>query len=585
MERFRPHLGSGLLWVVCWLGLTPIVSAADGPSEPGIPVTNAFVQRKCGVCHKSDAQGRMGRISWERTTPEGWEQALKRMVRLNGLTLKSEEAKEILAYLSTHHGLAPEEAAPIQYIAEHRLQDEKVPEPVQGACTACHLAGVPMSWRRSKEDWKLLVNMHLAYFPVAEFGAFTRDPSPLGAPDPPPTQDKKQPVEKALEFWGNSYKLQSPAWSTWHAAMRSPKLAGHWLLSGSQPGKGRIAGEVTITADGENSFRTETRITYIRSGQTVTRSGRSTVYTGYAWRGRSSSADAGSGGGATSDAAPDTAQDLREVMMLSRDQNQMSGRWFWGAYQEFGMDVHLVRDTGALQLLTTDLTSLRSVSSKPQTLKIYGNHLPADLTTQDVDFGKGVTVSALQRVSEQVLTATVVVDDKATPGPRDLFVKGASIASAVVIFDHVDYLKVSPDWSLARLGGNTHPKGYFQFEAIGYDNGPDQKPNTPDDICIGPLPARWSLEEFLAVYGDDDREFVGKLNGETGLFSPAAEGPNPKREHSRNNYGDVWVVAELTDGTLARSTPGKMARPLTAKSYLVVAVPQYLRWDQPEVAP
>jgi quinohemoprotein amine dehydrogenase len=75
------------------------------------------------------------------------------------------------------------------------------------------------------------------------------------------------------------------------------------------------------------------------------------------------------------------------------------------------------------------------------------------------------------------------------------------------------------------------------------------------------------------VYGDDDKEFVGSLSP-SGFFTPALEGPNPKRKFGRNNYGDVWVVATYkVDG-----------KPLTAKSYLVVAIPLYVRWDQPEVA-
>ena len=100
--------------------------------------------------------------------------------------------------------------------------------------------------------------------------------------------------------------------------------------------------------------------------------------------------------------------------------------------------------------------------------------------------------------------------------------------------------------------------------------------NTADDIELGPVAAQWKMEEFVASYNDDDTEFVGALNGDTGLFVPAADGPNPKRRQSRNNYGDVWVVASI-------KPPGS-DKTLTARSYLVVAVPQYVRWDQPEVA-
>ena len=86
------------------------------------------------------------------------------------------------------------------------------------------------------------------------------------------------------------------------------------------------------------------------------------------------------------------------------------------------------------------------------------------------------------------------------------------------------------------------------------------------------MDAEWSVEEFYAVYGDDDKDFVGALSP-SGFFTPSSEGPNPKRKFSRNNYGDVWVVA----------TYKGEEKPLTAKSYLVVSIPLYVKWDQPEV--
>ncbi len=96
-------------------------------AEEGFPVTDPLVIKKCGTCHTKDEKGNLSRISYTRATPEGWEEAIKRMVRLNGLVLTSAEAKPILKYLSTNHGLAPEEAKPVMYMPEHRLVDEAVP--------------------------------------------------------------------------------------------------------------------------------------------------------------------------------------------------------------------------------------------------------------------------------------------------------------------------------------------------------------------------------------------------------------------------------------------------------------------------
>src|SRR5438105_14054726 len=100
-------------WLLAVLVLTaaPQVRAQD----EGIPVTNDVVRAKCGSCHKSDDKQRMSRISYRRATPENWEKTIKRMVVLNHATLDPADARVILKYLSDRHGLAPEEARPIEF--------------------------------------------------------------------------------------------------------------------------------------------------------------------------------------------------------------------------------------------------------------------------------------------------------------------------------------------------------------------------------------------------------------------------------------------------------------------------------------
>jgi quinohemoprotein amine dehydrogenase len=152
------------------------------------------------------------------------------------------------------------------------------------------------------------------------------------------------------------------------------------------------------------------------------------------------------------------------------------------------------------------------------------------------------------------------------------------LPNAFAVYDKVDFIQVTPGSALARLGGGsaTHPKGYQQFEAMAYANGADGKPHTADDVELGPVDAAWSVEEFMAVFGDDDKNFVGNLS-DTALFTPASDGPNPERKFSRNNYGDVWIVAT------AKNEKDKDGKPLSSRSYLVVTVPTYINWDQPEV--
>jgi len=544
-------------------------SASKDAKEPGFPVTDPLVVSKCGACHQPDTKGNLSRISWIRTTPEGWEEAIKRMVRLHGLALEPSDARKILRYLSDDHGLAPDEAKPVAYIAENRMIDEKLPnEEIVHACNACHALGKPLSWRRSADDWKLLANMHIAFFPAIENTSFQRPPRRPDAPPLPPGTDTRPPVEQALSYFAKNAPLQSAEWSEWHASMRTPKLNGRWLVYGTQPGKGRFFGEMSVEAGAAGeAFSTKTKLTYVSDGSVLVESGKGIVYTGYAWRGRENAEQTGS--------APDAPKTIREVMMLSRDQSQLEGRWFWGAYQEFGMDVSMRRASESPTVLGVDLYSLKAGSTN-SVVRIYGDHLAQDVTPNDLDLGSGVTVKKILSKSPGLVIVNVDVAKGATPGKRDVAVKSAVAPGAFAVYDRVDYVKVTPQTPLAHLGSDVHAKGYCQFEAIAYNNGPDAKSGTADDIELGPVPAQWKLEEFVATYGDDDVEYVGTMNAETGLFTPALDGPNPKRKHSRNNYGDVWAVATVkVAGT---------DEPLTGKSYLIVSVPQYIRWDQPEVA-
>ena len=88
-----------------WMFVLPMLMAEDG-----IPVNEPLVIAKCGSCHTRDEQGNMQRISWERATPEAWQAALGRMMRLNRVVLTPAEARSIKKYLSTDHGLAPDES-------------------------------------------------------------------------------------------------------------------------------------------------------------------------------------------------------------------------------------------------------------------------------------------------------------------------------------------------------------------------------------------------------------------------------------------------------------------------------------------
>jgi quinohemoprotein amine dehydrogenase len=574
------------------------IRADEGQLTQGIPIDHQLTITKCGGCHQRDANGMMRRLSFIRTSPEVWEQAMKRMIRLNGLVIEPEEAREILKYLSANNGLAPEEAKPVFWEAEHRLfrdQSDKIPsDSLQHTCNYCHTIGRVLTQRRTREDYDKLIAMHIGLFPGAEntfhprrgSGPQPQEPVTMSSPTgnnpsvvpPPPLlipfrRDGKYPSEIAVDYLAKAQPLMTPEWASWKAAMRTPKLAGKWLLIGYQQGKGRVFGTVTIeTGASPDEFTTKTDIEYATSGITLSRAGKSIVYTGYSWRGRTA-------GGTKEAASADPGSnptEWREALFVSRDANTMDGRWFWGGYQEFGIDAHLVRIGTQPTLAGASAFSLQSPSTTE--MRVYGANFPADMKPADFDFGTGITVKRIVRKTPTMATLEVQAAPGLATGIRDISLARSTAERAIAVYDKIAYIKVLPDANMARLGGTIAAKQFAQFEAVAYAAGPDGKPKTTDDVPLGPVSARWSMEEFVSTPGDDDVKFVGKLN-DSGLFTPNLEGPNPERKKQANNYptnnwGDIWVSATY-------DAPGAAA--LKGRSYLVVTVPVYIRYDQPEV--
>lgn len=596
--RFHRELRRATLWLA--LGCAVLyVRDAKAAQPQGIPIDDQLTISKCGGCHKRDANGMMGRLSYIRTSPEVWDQAIKRMIRLNGLTITPTEFHDILRFLSSNNGLAPEEMKPAFFEVAHETdgyQDDYTPNAsLQNVCNRCHSIGRVLEQRRTREDYEKLVTMHIGLFPGA---ANIFRPTPqraLSEADAPahqeetatagvhmeypkaitPPTDGKYPVDRALDYLAKAQPLITPEWTSWRAAMRPQKLVGTWLLWGDQPGKGKIYGQVVIgTGSADDQFTTNIQFTYASTGTTVKSSGKGIVYTGFNWRGRVTPPGADPAAHLITATAIPTG--WREAMMVSRDGNSIDGRWFWGGFGELGIDVHLVRAESEPVVLGTDITALQSPSKG--TVKIYGGNLPASLKPSDIDLGNGVTVTKIVSATPSLATVEVEVAKGLPVGMHDLAIGRASVKEALAVYDQIAYIQVEPEAHMSKLGGLKYPKEYSQFEAVAYAAGPDGKPDTDDDISLGPVPVRWGLEEFVSTPDDDDIKFVGSVD-DTGLFTPNVEGPNPQRKKQANNfpvenYGDVWVVATYR-------APG--GAELKAKSYLVVTVPNYTIYDQPEV--
>jgi quinohemoprotein amine dehydrogenase len=542
-------------------------SAAPTPKpEEGIPIADETVRKACGSCHRPDEKGQLSRISFQRNTPEGWQNQIQRMVALNGLTIDPATARQVVKYLANNLGLAPEEAKPAAWEVEKRWIDFKYTAnaDAESACNKCHSLGRVISQRRTRSEWDLLVAMHRGWYPLVDNQAFRRGgPAPRDRSTDGRPPDTRQPVEKAIDHLSQTFPLKTPEWAAWSANMRPARIDGTWTLSGWELGKGAIYGRVVITTDPSTPDEFTTSATYrmARTGETISRTGRAIVYTGFQWRGRSTSS------------ADDSS--LREVMSIDRNWRTMEGRWFTGGYDELGIEVKLERLGTETRVLGTDRTALRQGGAN-QELKIYGANFSSSLRPADIDLGPGLAVTRVVSVTPEMATVSVDVAATAAIATRDVFIAGSSRQKALAVFDRVDSLKVKPDWAMARVGGGAFPKALAQFEAWAYHNGADGRADTPDDVELGLVDAAWSMEEFAAIYNDDDIKFVGTLDAKTGRFTPNIDGPNPARNGQRNNVGDVWVVASYQTDAAGEKRPAAMLR---ARSHLLVTVPLYMRFD------
>lgn len=545
MPRPKRLFGLSLaaLFAAAGVGAQP----ADTGPGPGIPVHDETVRRACASCHPPDDQGRLSRISFRRTTPEGWQQTIRRMVTLNDVDLAPETAREVVRHLANRLGLAPAEALDAAWEAERRADDQPYDDAdVEETCTQCHSMGRVISQRRTEEEWSLLMAMHRGYYPFTDFQAFRRGDPGKGEP---------QAVDRAVAHLSERFPFETAAWSAWSATMRPPRLAGTWLLRGHAPGRGAVYGQVTIApaAGAEDEFTTEAAYVYARSGRQVERTGRAIVYTGFQWRGRSVPGDPG-------------ADELREVMFVERGWRTMRGRWFTGGYDETGIDVTLERLAGAPAVAGVHPPAVEAGTAA--TVQVHGRGLAA--SADAVDFGPGVSVLDVTGTGDR-LDVRVRVDADAPPGARDLVLDRTVANAALTVYDEVHRIEVTPRAGMARIGGIRFPKQFQQFEARAWHHGPDGEPATDDDLDLGMVDARWSLEEYAVTFGDDDLRYVGAVEPD-GRFVPAVDGPNVERSGSRNNVGDVWVVAtwppDAGDGAGLRG-----------RAHLLVTVPLYLRWD------
>ena len=308
---------------------------------------------------------------------------------------------------------------------------------------------------------------------------------------------------------------------------------------------------MTVSADpsSPDGFNVETHYVIARTGETVTRAGKSVVYTGFQWRGR---------GG-----VPGSDNVWREVMMVDRDWREMAGRWFTGAYDEIGIDVKLERLGSEPVVLGSDRAALKTASTAQR-----GEDLRRQPAGYDQAGGYRLRPgrhghARRERDAGRARHRGGRRRGRADRPARSSRWPGRSSRRARRLRQDRRHQGAARRLGMARVGGVVFPKMLAQFEAMGTHNGPDGKPDTEDDIDLGMVDATWTIEEYTATYDDDDMKFVGDA-GRQGAVHAERRRPEPaSAAGNRNNIGDVWVVAELIQMTGAGKRRSRSGRART----------------------
>ncbi|HEV7135262.1 MAG TPA: quinohemoprotein amine dehydrogenase subunit alpha [Steroidobacteraceae bacterium] len=520
-----------------------VIAAVLACSAPGFahaapagqsPVGLVALRTHCGECHREVSPGSFDRISQERKTPEGWAMTIFRMRQVHGVQLTSEAEGAIIQYLSDAQGLAPSEVHAGRYALERRpnVPDLKLPGDLNAMCGRCHsLARVALQ-RRTAAEWEKLADFHVGEWPYLEYEDGSRDLDWFGI------ATTQLPAKLAHLF-----PLQTPAWQEWKDRPHA-SLAGQWIVHGEMPGRGAYYGVAHITRTAPDRYRTRYQLQYA-DGAPFNGSSDAILYTGFEWRGTGTLG----------------AKSLHEVYFASADGTQIDGRWFLSDHSEIGGDWAANRSTGTASVLAVIPSALKAGTT--QRVIVIGRALRGT-----VDLGTGTRSRVVARKPYGLILA-VSVEPQAAPGYRTVHIGGASRSELLAVYRHVDRLEVEPVLAIARVGGGALAPVEAQFRAIGYMDltGANGKV-TP--VRLGAMPVTWSVAPFDAAAAKrGDVRFAGTLD-QDGLFRPAGGGPDPEREFSDNNTGDLFVTA----------TPKAGQGTVAGKAHLVVTIQ---RWVTPAI--
>ena len=245
-RKLRSGLSASLLAVAACAALHSPYSLAARDAQ-------TILKETCQGCHTPEADNALSRISHQRKTPEGWLMSIARMQTMHGLQISDEDRRTLVKYLADTQGLAPSETDGVRYALERRLNTvEKFDDQTSQMCGRCHSGARVALQRRPAQEWERLVNFHLGQWPSLEYQALARDRDwfDIARKDMVPLLAKR-------------YPLDNPAWKKWlSAAPKAEAFAGDWSFSGHLPGKGELAGVMSVTAAGDDTFKVSVKGQY-----------------------------------------------------------------------------------------------------------------------------------------------------------------------------------------------------------------------------------------------------------------------------------------------------------------------------------
>ncbi len=525
MKRFRHYLSAGALAVMA-CAVLPSASAKDG-----VAILNA----KCKVCHLPDDKTQLTpekplfRISYQRKTPEGWLASIGRMQVMYGVKISDQDRRDLVKYLADKQGLAPSETEGARYAMERRLNTiESFDTQLTEMCARCHSGARFALQRRPEGEWGRLVHFHMGRWPSLEYQMMSRDRDWFGLA-----------IKEVVPALAKAYPLESQAWADWQKQRpQAASLVGDWSFSGHMPGKGDVAGVMKVASTDKDQFKVTVKGKYA-DGSPFDGDGSAVLYNGYEWRGSVKIGDV----------------TMRQV--FSALKGEMRGRMFDKTHDERGLDF-VAAQKGTTLVLGVQPGYVKA--GEETEVSIVGSSLQGAPS-----FGKGIQVVSVVAQTPERVTVKVKAAADADAGMHEVSV-GSATGGSLAVYKDIAEVKVVPEFSIARIGGNggSTPKVQGRFDAEAWGKGADGKP-----YRIGVFPAKWSVEPFNErAKEDEDVKFAGVMDAGSGIFTPGDAGPNPARKMSTNNAGNLKVIADVDAAGQSHKGEG----------HLIVTVQ---RWNNP----